>query len=67
MNQYGNCGYCGEDLIPADCFVEEERDKYNIPTGRVRWAVGYIVCPRCGQIYTVDDSFDGPWHKKEER
>lgn len=62
MSQYGNCDHCGEDLIPTDWFLDEEGDKNGIPTGRIRWAVGYIVCPNCGKKYVVDDTFDEPWH-----
>ena len=62
---YGKCDRCGADLTPADWFEEKEYDsKTMIPTGRVRWAAGYIVCPECGMKYCVDDTFDGPWHYK---
>lgn len=62
---YGKCDRCGADLIPADWFEDiEYHPKTMLPTGRVRWAVGYIVCPECGEKYCVDDTFDGPWHYK---
>jgi len=47
---YGKCDRCGADLISADWFEDIEYDsKTMLPTGRVRWAVGYIVCPECGR------------------
>ena len=62
---YGKCDRCGADLMPADWFEEKEYDsKTMLPTGRVRWAVGYIVCPECGRKFCVDDTFDGQWHYK---
>ena len=47
---YGKCDRCGSDLIPADWFEDIEYDLNMIPTGRVRWAVGYIICPECGEF-----------------
>lgn len=62
---YGECDRCGAHLMPADWFEEKEYDSNTmLPTGRIRWAVGYIVCPECGKKYCVDDTFDGKWHYK---
>lgn len=63
MSKYGECDNCKTTLEPVK-FVEKEYDVYNIPTGRVRLAVSYLVCPECGEIFTVDSSFDGPWVDK---
>lgn len=64
MNNYGNCE-CGEILIVGEWFTEEEfYPKTNIPTGRIRDSVAYLVCPSCLKKYAVDDTFDGEWRYK---
>lgn len=45
-------------------FQEEERDRHNRKTGRVRRAVSHLTCDACLKNVTVDDSFDGPWTQK---
>lgn len=63
MNRYGECPICGADLEPVR-FIEEERDIHNRNTGRVRDAVSHLECVVCGKRQIVDDSFDGPWYRK---
>lgn len=58
-NIYGKCEDCGINLKPL-WFVEEEIVN-GIKTGRVRNAVSYLFCEKCGETCIVDDSFDGPW------
>lgn len=68
---YGDCGHCGVKLVPV-FFTEEEtktvpfgtqaKGAYMYRTGRKRRAVSHLECPVCLKSYTVDDSFDGPWH-----
>lgn len=66
MSEYGECDRCNCELMPTDWFEDIEYDSHMIPTGRVRLAVGYMICPECGKKYCVDDSFDGPWHYKDQ-
>ena len=61
-SKYGLCAVCGQNLVPI-CFIEEEEvieQGVWVNTGRTRHAVSHLVCPHCGHIECVDDSFDGP-------
>lgn len=58
---YGVCTHCGSPLAPI-WFTEREYGRNNIPTGRKRTAVDYLLCESCGHRECVDDTFDGPWH-----
>ena len=63
MDKYGTCEEC-ETMLEAAWFREKEYDSvYNNPTGRYRNAVDYLYCPRCGEKYCVDDTFDGEWRR----
>ena len=57
---YGVCKRCDFPFSPVH-FLDEERDKYNRKTGRVRRAVSHLVCECCGKQECVDDTFDGPF------
>lgn len=58
---FGKCCECGTSL-EANWFKDIEfKPKSNIPTGRRRWAVNYLYCPKCFKKFPVDDSFDGKW------
>ena len=61
-NKYGKCGQCGEPLMAAELYVDYERDKKGVLTGRQRLDIGYLQCPCCLKKYCVDDSFATPWH-----
>ena len=66
---YGVCNDCDYPFSPVP-FLDEERDKHNRLTGRVRKAVSHLVCECCGKNSCVDDTFDGPWYfpnSKKER
>ena len=56
---YGRCELCGGKLMPNWYIAEEE--VHGIKTGRVKNAVGNLYCQSCGEVVTVDDSFDGKW------
>lgn len=63
MTKYGECPYCGDDLIPI-WFTEEETVVIHgtlCKTGRKRRAVSHLSCPTCLRNECVDDSFDMPW------
>ena len=57
---YGVCARCDFPFSPVH-FLDEERDKHHLLTGRVRKAVSHLVCECCGKNECVDDTFDGPW------
>ena len=61
-NKYGECERCGEPLIAEDLYIDYERDKNGILTGRKRLDIGYLICPSCFKKYCVDDSFATQWH-----
>lgn len=56
---YGECS-CGTSLIPV-FFIEEERNRNNVKTGRKRRAISCLVCPTCLKNFCIDDSFDEKW------
>lgn len=62
--EYGNCPICREPLEP-EYFIEKEykitQDGIQYYTGRIRYAVDYLICPMCFTKQCVDDTFDGPW------
>ena len=66
---YGVCKRCDFPFAPV-YFMEEERTKQNVLTGRVRKACSHLVCESCGKEECVDDTFDGQWFtpaKKEKQ
>ena len=66
---YGVCKRCDFPFVPVH-FIEEERDKQHMKTGRVRRAVSHLLCESCGKQECVDDTFDGQWFtpaKKEKQ
>lgn len=62
---YGVCSRCNYSLSPV-YFREEERNKQNVLTGRVRKACSHLVCECCGKQECVDDTFDGPFFTPSE-
>lgn len=58
---FSTCHQCGGG-IQAIRFMEPERDRHNILTGRVRNAVSHLECENCLKCFIVDDSFDGEWY-----
>lgn len=58
---FGNCHRCGGKVC-AIRFIEPERDRNNILTGRVRNAVSHLECDHCLKHFVIDDSFDGAWY-----
>lgn len=64
-SKYGLCAVCGQNLVPIR-FIEKEEILEGgvwVKTGRTRLAVSHLVCPDCGHVECVDDTFDGPWSK----
>lgn len=63
---YGVCDYCGGTLQPVYFNEEETVVEHGCmrKTGRYRRAVSHLVCEICLKDFIVDDSFDGPWHKR---
>ena len=60
--RYGYCK-CGGQYEPV-WFSEKEEKIVNgtrIYTGRKKKACSHLVCSECGNIETVDDTFDGKW------
>lgn len=51
------CTHCRTAMKPV--YAKEVDEKNN----RWRIIVDYLVCPFCGEIQCVDDTFDGPWHQ----
>lgn len=60
VSHFGQCNQCGGN-IEAVRFIEPERDRHNILTGRKRTAVSHLECDSCLKHFIVDDSMDGPW------
>ena len=62
MSNFGSCEDCNTEIEPVYFLEKEYRNR--LPTGRVRNAVDYLVCPVCLKKTCVDNSFDGPWYKQ---
>lgn len=61
---YGICDQCNYPLKPI-WFIEKEyktNHGHEYPTGRVRKAVDYLICPSCLEKYCIDDTLDDPWY-----
>lgn len=63
---YGKCDFCGGQLHPVWFTEEEKVVNHGImqTTGRVRRACSHLVCECCLKNFAVDDTFDGPWHRR---
>lgn len=66
---YGKCSKCENDLEPVWYTEHEERFEYGlrVKTGRTRTACSHLLCPYCGNVECVDESFDGPWVSKPKK
>lgn len=64
LNDFGVCGECGAPLAPVWFEEPQYYPGTATKTGWVRIACSHLECTCRGKKYVVDDSFDGPWRRK---